>query len=318
MSLPYAFCVELGRVIDIVEAHEVYFSKLESKRERLTFQCPDAKCREAAQPVITGVNYDKLPGKDKFVQKPHFRLTKDSPHAAGCPWCELVAAIDELEGDATSPKVANLKRTELITVFKPLAEAEGPNAGDDFGALRTILATPDPSERRTRLHGFLNGSLNKTSRLHEAARCFEAMSDEERKTTPFRIGDMKVRTYRDYFAPARFCSNEHYWNRIYFGPANVKQYPSGYSIRFESKSRLQDGTFCTVSVFVPKEHLDSFRGKVLLRAAFDDAVDMGKGAIYCYAFGDVTRAAKDGTPTNRIDIRLASLHSLAVKLNGGE
>ena len=318
MSLPYAFCVELGRVIDIVEAHEVYFSKPEGERERLTFQCPDAKCREAAHAGITGVNYDKLPGKDKFVQKPHFRLAKDSPHADGCPWCELVAVSDELEGDTTSPKVANLKRTELITVFKPLPETDTPNTDDDFGALRTILGIPDQTERRTRLRGFLRGNLNKTSRLHEVARCFEVMSDDERKVTPFRIGDMETRTYRSYFAPAKYCSNEHFWNRIYFGRANVMRYSSGYSIRFESRSKLKDGTLCTVSVFVSKEQINGFRGKVLLRAALDDAVDMGKGAIYCYAFGDVTRAFKDGTPTNRIDIRLANLHSLAIKLNEDE
>jgi len=50
-----------------------------------------------------------------------------------------------------------------------------------------------------------------------------------------------------------------YYPRIYFGLANVLQWRTGYSVRFQHSARQDDDIHCPVTVFIPNELLENFR-----------------------------------------------------------
>lgn len=311
MSLPFAFCKEASRVVDIIEARQFFFAQPKDGRRRLNFTCADETCRTVRAPVVTGVNYDKVPGEDHIVRQAHFAAR--APHVDDCPWIELEHLQGGTDRDEISSKVSNLKQTEIITHFTPVLEEEVPQVGEtvDYGRLREIRAVSNVRERRQALQKYLHTTVNTTSRLYSVTRCFEVMSEDERNAVQLQIGEGK-RTYNDYFAKAQWCSPEHYWNRIYHGKAHVKSYRSGYSLRFEQWSRARGGEPCPVSTFIEKRKLGAFRGGGLLKAVFEEAAMRGKGALYCYVYGDVSRKAVNGR--QMIEVVPRSFHSLAVEL----
>jgi len=316
MSVPVAYCEEMGCVVNIFEAREHYFAQPKSERERLNFFCADDACREAAKPMMVGVNYDKLSGT--YVQRPHFKAHNDHLHATECPWVEYKILEEELEKSGISPRLSNLKQTEIVGLFKPATEA-APNAVDeapvDWAEVRNIRNISNTREKLNAFKAFISRSVNKTSYLQDVCACFEALTPEERKLVPLKIGDLNERTYHTYFTSSFYCLPDAWYPRIYHGKANVREWHTGYSIRFESGARATDDTFCTVTIFVSKDMLENFRGRNQLRQTLNAAVEMGQGAVYCYVFGDVVRPDdEDGNPDNKIDVLIGSLHSLVIKL----
>tara|TARA_R100000353_G_C6397225_1_gene166545 strand:- start:34 stop:501 length:468 start_codon:yes stop_codon:yes gene_type:complete len=145
--------------------------------------------------------------------------------------------------------------------------------------------------------------------------CFEALTPKERKLVPLKIGGLNERTYHAYFASSFFCLPDAWYPKIYHGEANVREWRTGYSIRFESGAKATDDTYCTVTIFVPKDMLENFRGRNQLSQTLNAAVGKGQGAAYCYVFGNVVRPNdEDGNPGGKIDIVIESLHSLVIKL----
>jgi len=316
MSIPVAYCVELGMVVNIFEAREHYFSQPESERKRLTFRCADDTCREQSKPMMVGVNYDKL--SEKYVQRPHFKARATHLHSPSCPWVEYKILEEELEQSGLSPRLSNLKQTEVIGIFKPVTENEPKTAEEkpvDWAEIRAIKKIANTREKLTAFKAFIRQTVNKTWYLQEVCACFEALTEEERKVVSLKIDDLQARTYHAYFSKYYYCLPDAFYPRIYHGKANVREWRSGYSIRFDRRIKASDGVNCTVSIFIQKSKLEHFRGKNQLRQILDTAAQKGYGAVYCYVFGQVIRFHdEEGNPDNKIDVRLDSLHSLVVKL----
>lgn len=130
--------------------------------------------------MVTGVNYDKIPGEDHIVRQAHFAVR--APHVGDCPWIELEHFQGGTDRDETSSKVSNLKQTEIITHFTPVVDAERDQVGEtvDYGRLREIRAISNVMERRKAIQDYLHATINTTSRLYSVTRCFEMMSEDER------------------------------------------------------------------------------------------------------------------------------------------
>ena len=315
MSLPYAYCVQTKSVIDIDQAHETFFAQKEP-RKRLDFLCPDQGCRDAAKPgqsEITGVNYDKIPGRDEYVRQPHYKFKYNSIHPACCPWGIYSEVLEELEGEMKTLKVSNLKRTNLITKFNPANALEN-QPEDDYGQIGEIMGFPDRRERRKALKACIRENINNTTQLSRAARCYEAMSQDERRIAPFKIGNLPTKSYHQYFTSAKYCTPEEYYPRIYHGTASVRRYSDAYNLRFdetawmESEARIPH----TVNVRLPHEQFKGFRGKVLLLATLEETIAIGRGAVYLYVFGSLTHLVQNGV--HRINVTVDSLHSIAIRL----
>ena len=315
MSVPVAYCVEMDRDVNIFEAREFFFSRSKNKRERLNFLCADNDCRETAKPMMIGVNYDKLSGE--YVQRPHFKAHSEHLHAPDCPWVEYKVLEEEFEESGISPRLSNLKRTEVIGLFKPVTVTEEDTDDEpvDWAEVRHIKEITNTREKMEAFKAFISRTVNKTSYLQEVCACFEALTPEERKQVQLKIGDLKQRSYHAYFADVFFCLPDAWYPRIYHGAANVREWHTGYSIRFDRWAKADDGSRCPVTIFIQKDMLDKFRGRNQLRKTLNAAVQGGRGALYCYVYGDVVRPEdEEGNPGDKIDVQIDSLHSLVVKL----
>jgi hypothetical protein len=318
MSLPYAYCTQYGGLIDIFQAHYFYFSQ-PKPRDDLDFLCPTESCRTLERPArITGVNYKKIPGIDKFSQRLHYKIIPEYIHGDDCHWKEIIITIDKLDGELDSEpdtaRLTNLKRSEVIDVFNPIAVDEDniEMTRIDVSKIAAIGGLPTKSARIEAYKAYLKDNPNRTSRLHEVVHCYEALTPEEREVRELKIGNLLERTYAKYFAIAQYCSPCAYYPRIYFGLANVRKYHSGYSVRFQYSARQDDDIHCSVTVFIPNEMFDNFKGKCALLATLEAAREKTGNVLFCYAFGRIERAFHNDK--HLIDIRIDSLHSLTLTL----
>lgn len=310
MSLPVAYCRQTDSVIDIIRAHDYYFSQ-EEPRQDLDFFCPDEQCREEKRPRITGVNYDKVPKLHAFVQRAHFRLTHPEKHRDGCPWVDVKEAIDEYDSEQWPGRLSNLKRSQLIDVFDPALEGRD-NPRIDAAQVQAASALPTRRARIEAYKAYLRENPNRTSRLQEVAFCFEKMTSEECSRTPLVIAGIGEKTYRQHFTAAKYCSPKNTTPRIYYGYASVYEWSDRFNLRFRQTAQQDDGKIATVNVVVQKDMLDRFRGKGVILATFLAAKEIGGHCLSCHAFGNVERTDPEGKA--RVDIRIQSLHSLSVML----
>lgn len=305
MGLPYAYCIQSSRVVDISEARDLYFSQAPPRKD-LKFLCPDDLCRAEFSPAITGVNYKKILGQDNFILKPHFRMDSRPAHHPDCPWFEIVEVMDLVDAQSSG-------QSELVQVFLPTGENGKPQDRHiPVEVISKIKKLPAKSDRINAYKKHLGQKQRTTSRLHEAVRCYKGMSIDDLKTTPFRIGDLPVKTFAKYFAHVRYCSPDSYYPRIYYGEGNVRRWKTGYSIRFAQKARQRDGADCTVTIFVANTLLEAFSGRDFLLATLEAAIDIGGNAAECFVFGYVTRNAER---EHCVDISLDSLHSMVLILS---
>src|SRR5579859_3205205 len=193
----------------------------------------------------------------------------------------LSRGAGELEGELDSPKLSNLKRTNLITNFNPKNPLDE-QPDDDAGKIGEIMGIPDARDRRNALKDYLRKNINKTSRLEQAARCFEAMTEDERRIAPFKIADLPTKTYHQYFVSAKYCTPEEYHPRIYHGTASVRRYYEAYNVRFDATAWMDSEPKIphSVNIRLPHEQFKGFRGKSILIATLDEAIEVGRRAIY--------------------------------------
>lgn len=317
MSIPYAYCVELGRMIDIIQARDAYFSNNEP-RERFTFLCPDDKCREEFGPEIQGINYDKIPGIDRIVQRPHFRFKSHSIHSPSCTWAETIEARQEVERELNleGRSLGKLKASELINVFMPRHDVEDVDVdSDDAGILAEISKIPLKKERMAARRKYIRSTINKSSRLHEVIHCFELMDKHELRTIMLRIGREQPQSYRNQFTASRFCTPTFERCKIYYGLANVRKWQGGYSVRFNRTSQQPDGADCTITTFIPIDQINRFRIGGTLKLAFDTAINKGTYKMLFYVYGQAVRLRDDtGGLSDKIDIHFETVHSIVVTL----
>ena len=317
MSIPKAYCVEVAKVVDIFEAHTIYFSKKKNERKRLDFRCPDERCREEYNPEVLGINYDKDPDKDEFVQRPHFRLKKGDTHSSECPWVEISTAIEELDKeDDGKPYLSHLKKSEIISVFKPLSsdtDSDNYSFNIDAGFLENLRNFSSRRERINELKGYLRNSLCSTSRLHEVVRCYLSMMPDERKIVSLLINPYGSKSYRNWFRSSRYCRYES-TPLIYYGAATILSHPDVYAFRFWNESEQIDGARCKIFAHIDRQKFTNFRG----RHIFEETLDAGRYQqkkhqypIDVYAFGEAQRTPQG----DRIGIEINSPHSLVIMLS---
>lgn len=311
MSIGKAWCEEVRRIVDIVEAHELYFAYQPGQRNRFVFRCPDEECRRELNPLISGVNYDKEAGT--YERRPHFRADPvQHPHSANCPIVEKDIALAELKEEKHCDSDGIIKPVQHQTI----GEFEPPT--DDMDADDLGLATVDIRDyqkrpkRRERINTLKDKLINRTlrtRRLYEVVSCFEAIPYLQRKIIPLNIGHGPS-TYFECFAPISACRPGHN-EQIYFGEATVTRKGNNYSIRFIKPAYNENGASRKVSLFIKGITLNAYRWRAELQPLLNTAAEENH-TVCCYFFGDV--AIKKWTEGKEsLDAVIAHLHTLVVR-----
>lgn len=174
MSLPRAFCIQTNNIVDIAAARQIYFSKPEPRQD-LDFLCASAVCRNGSiKPIVLGVNYNKIPGVDQYVQQPHFRTKPKHQHHQDCPYVEYQTAVKEYDQEnQLSPAISGIKKSSLVEIFAPVAVTENDDVDTvDIEILEGTKQIKDKKRRIEAIKDLLKKIPNRTRRLHEAAQCF--------------------------------------------------------------------------------------------------------------------------------------------------
>ncbi|MGR3807796.1 hypothetical protein [Pasteurella testudinis] len=86
MSIQEAYCIELGRVVSIVEARYEFLSQnTPRKHAEYHFLCSTESCRTAGV-KITGACYKELPEEHKVSPYYKYSGKNNNPHCSDCEW----------------------------------------------------------------------------------------------------------------------------------------------------------------------------------------------------------------------------------------
>lgn len=238
MHILRAYCVEVGRVIDIYQARALFFGQ-EKPRHRLQFQCSDDACRAMAGTKVTAVNYDKLVAEgDEIVLKPHFRMNPQSPHVEACEWVvreRLTALRDGPDADEWKPGrpgFRHLKSGDLVDLYVPCRQAT--SVASDAWKEYEPAQSGERENRWGRERGVLRktrGNLNRTNSLETVVTVYELLEPSERRAANVRVGEARRLPYSK-----AFCSVQHYFSvrgdRIFHGGVRVKTHGPNFAVRF--------------------------------------------------------------------------------------
>ncbi|WP_243041170.1 hypothetical protein [Dyella sedimenti] len=298
--IAYAYCVELDRVVSIVDARREYFQQ-EAPRRRFGFLCSTGACRHAGSGAkVTGVNYDKWPQEDVKVQAPHFRANSRDEHAPECEWIDHGRDGDdegarpgETEKEAAARK-AKRKLHDYIDVFEPLreearkgrpatAKGDASDATDDDDAdkaeaVRGVKPSAQSPQRRT----------NSLERLVECYRNVVTgvrngeLTEEEFDALTIRVPERGEVKFRSYFAPIKYV-REGGNPRVMWGGATMKRYGLGFRFQFYDKYQGE-----AVSLYVPSSMMEAYR----YRAYLDALLKMDEQVRYftVYALGSLGKS----------------------------
>lgn len=313
MNILQAYCIELGRAVDIYEARDAYFAQGEP-RGAFTFLCSDEHCRKALQPRITGVNYRKLAEEEDIYRQPHFRENPKMPHLATCMWVDR----DRRARTATPPsdsgavgRAERAKGTDVIDVFDPMDEnCEAPTAGTASAGDAAAGATRGGRSHAAAAH--TREGITRTRRLERFVDCHRMLAGDvdALKHAKVVLAGQAISYWNAIVSVKRLAQGEDV-RRIVNGNASIKRYPSGIAIRFLSKlDRFPEaGAERTLSIWLDAEQLNGYSGAARLEKLVTAASHPGYRASV-YFFGRIQ--PKQGRPG--YEAHVDSLFNLVVKV----
>lgn len=299
MHIARAYCVEVGKVVDIYQARALFFAQ-EEPRRRFQFVCSDDVCRGANATRVTGVNYDKLveDERDRVVVKPHFRMNPETRHSPACEWMARERALKAPDCSDAEPDrqgrahhLRHLKSGDLVDVFLP-----------NFSATRSM--PPDPAEpssaasagqelsgsgRDDELRQRGRSNPTRSDFLETVVGAYELLELEERREAALRIGQGPRLPYSK-----AFCRVEHYFSvrgeRIFHGGVRVRAHGPNFAVRFFDRiartSKLGTPHVLDVSLYLKREALLGHWNGTFLVAQLAEATRPAHYA-HCYFFGSL-------------------------------
>lgn len=289
MHILRAYCVEIGRVVNIDEARQAFLA-LNPRPKKLNFLCSTPACRKKSVRV-TGVNYWFSAETGKKHVAAHFR--ECDGHIAGCEWLSDIPSVGnsppgKLDGGGNKRRrQARLKETDYVTVFDPhhgaassassiIGTARGRGGLDGHGEGQR-RGTPTDKKSRT--------TTNQLERLVESYLEIKAREGldglRKRRFSVVGLGDV---SWFEYFRPVKYASlNMDTSSCVLCGGAKW-HYRDGNSHRFEFYDEV-DGQ--AVRLTVSSQALAAYR----FRRRIQDVLNSkpASGYFNVYAQGRLER-----------------------------
>lgn len=312
MEILEAYCVELGRVVDIYEAQEEYFALPGPMKRRFEFRCSDLNCRLAHNPLVVGANYHKDAEASEKYRQPYFKSHEKHPHSDQCVWV-LTDDRKRTEGsDGERRGEDRAKATNLIDVFEPRrtdsplrsVSAMSSSAASDSEASDPSAEVRGPTER---------SGISTTSRLEKLVDCWAQIDSEERKSCSVLVAGQAL-TYQQLCIHVKYLRANESGLRIVYGGARAsawpKEEPTHYFINFidDLEKFGAEGANRSLTVSLPLERLQrSRRGPLLLERIRQGALP--GHYLRVYAWGEVRPRANG----NGYEVKLDALDNLVIK-----
>lgn len=309
MRVGAAWCVELQRVVDGVQAKAAYFAQAEP-RKRFTFLCSNEHCRSEHSPRVIGVNYDKLFTDEHRPASPHFRAHPDDRHSERCPWVlrDQAARRHRSGGPARVVSLNALRRftpekdVHLVDVFEPAT-------GRERELTDALWHVPQRAPERADLDTFverLRTQPVRTHRLQDIVNCYLELGAVDRLRATVRVADGPPMAYTRFFQPLSRFSEVHD-RMVYFGGARVHRVEHGFALYFYDRVQVA-GERREVSLFVSDVRLSDAEGGAVLRQLLSACTGPGSYAKV-YFFGEIGPSSRR---QHAASVRLTDLENLVV------
>lgn len=288
MDIKEAYCVELGRVVNIYEAKNA-FHRL-GGRDRFTFYCSTSACREN-EVVVTGVNYAKQASEEEFYRAPHFRGVHPERHDPSCQWAEQAEAKAEVEAelqeeaehsaaDTGTGRHQTPKQSDVVDVFFP----KGGVHQDDEAAFREVAALSTRGQRIATYKRLYRENLNGSSYLQEVVTCYRDLPYAERQELSLRIGRQRASYEQTFCTIKRYGSND--LVHIYHGGAYLeKGYGKGGALYRFMDQIHHGGKPRSVYLYISPEQIAAYPHADTLKATLEALKNGASDYVRAYFFG---------------------------------
>lgn len=314
IKITAAYCVELGKIVSIEEAHS---ASMERNGAEFQFLCSSKECCQQKIPV-TGVNYYKPLSKQYRTM--HFRDNTRYTHHENCEWA-LANEYAFYEGthEGETPEEADSRRKlytllpndYLITNYDPYEPDTGVRTES---STESTIHKPQGSDSKNSQSRYdeVTGKILKTSSFYKLVRCHYALS-KKFKLDVFKQFPLKVKsrqtTWYSYFKVLQFVWDNPAFNGIMYGyiSKNIKSYgtkePFGYGIYMSTK--LND---LSVSIYISPDQMKNYR---LRRELIDVLKNSQKFEDICvYFVPDSIERVTLSSGKQAYQIKIANLNNL--------
>lgn len=298
LRIDVAYCIELGRVVDIQEACAEFFNQ--SKYTKFHFLCSDEKCRDSRKNGVrvTAVNHNRLPTERK--QSPHYRVW-DS-HTENCYWQEMERALQE--EDEPSPESNDAERarrrvarkvTRLVTKFIiPTEESEegnGPRVASEIDLISKIF---DARQRRQALRQYVRGLGSTATSLEDLVTCFEELKSLDELGQDFIVDGHGRFTFRQAFRQVKRASQPGF--SVHYGGARfqIPRYGRGFVLRFIDPLEQKP-----ITIYVSPDHIKSYRPSARMVRMIDqiESLPDPKPYLKVYWIGGLEKSTRGWSAT---------------------
>lgn len=314
MEISEAYCKDLGRIIEVYEAQEEYFTQPAGSRHRFEFRCSDNACRTENNPLVVGVNYDKNAEESDKYQQPHFKSHTNHPHIDPCKW--MVGNTDRHEehpsGDERDVRHPRPKATNVVDIFEPRHSdiLLGSAVADTRPS--SVFSGDTMQEARGQAGGRLGTTA--TSRLEKLIDCWSQMAPEARRNHGIAINGRTL-TYNQLCLRIGILSEEENGLRVVYGGARAKAWPIDSPTHFyvnfiDGCDRYPDvAGEKSLTIPLPIKRLKQSRRGALLMDRIEQA-SKPDHYLRVYAWGDIVARinGKKG-----YELNLSALDNLVLK-----
>jgi len=331
MKIGKAYCRELGRSIDIVEAGIHYFAQSQP-RNKFTFYCSSPECdRLPIKVEILGANYTRVPidsegnkapeladkgsENEQAILDPYFRTKPGYDHSEDCVW--MIEKQAEIEFISEAESAQDKKRRKQRVAIGGLIEEtsflfqkereEVTNVNLEQNDVELPDSNQSKNSRRRRIdQAKLRLSRPKTSPyFSELVSSYMKVVENQLYDEPLMVAGIGETTWGHFFFPVEWYSPENRVKHTFKGNVSITTLPYNFDwsegmpnaviMTFYDEVTINKTT-ARPSLMITRKQVDANPGSYVLIEAVKSALTDAKYKNYlrCYFYGRIDEESKQG------------------------
>ena len=277
IKISRAFCVELGKNVDIDEIHHESI-KDGTPHKRFNFLCTDPICQENGVRIV-GVAYDKLPSQRKVL--PYFRRDREgqSNHHPECEWFRdgLYYNFDglhegETEQQARIRRLLYKKSTNIIELYDPNPKTEKAKKLKDYFIELDVAPMMSNRKRRILHESMKRRTRNSTTDFYRVASNHHLLSNyfvlQDFKQIKLHVVGIGETTWFKYFKIIKYFNSTREPCIFYSSIKRIQKYGNGFKLFLKANIDQKPA-----SIYVSKDQVDKYKHRRQLLDSIQKVLD---------------------------------------------
>ncbi|MDH3001460.1 hypothetical protein A1D23_13015 [Chelonobacter oris] len=278
MSIREAYCIELDRVISIIEARHEFLSQTIPRRySEYHFLCSTESCR-AAGVKISGACYKELPEEHKVSPYYKYSERNNKPHCADCEW--VTYKIEKYAGESDKEFKLRKSRAKLhdyIDEFQLLAtKNEGVITKKSDRMIQSTEINLETKNSISKSSVVLKNSskIVKTSMLARLVEYYLNARAQFSKTPiwwelPLKVTGKPISCLHEFFRKTEVAISKHLFC-VCIGDVILKETDSDFYFKFQKgfKNKEIDKEI-PICIKITKNSFEQYRYRRMFRAQID-------------------------------------------------